>query len=99
MDNDGRSLDDKRKEIKENDLQDIIEKYKGRDSINKDKRGKYFLVDRKELEENYDLNFDTYHDDIQEYIKKEDPKKIFKKLNDLENQIQKELKEIENLYE
>ncbi len=99
MENDGRSLDDKRKEIQDSDLQDIIEKYKTKDSIKSDKTGKYFLVDRKELEENYDLNFDTYHVYVPEEIKKEDPKKIFKKLNDLENQIQNELKEIENLYE
>lgn len=101
MDNDGRSLDDKRKKDPNSygDIQDIIQKYKARYTIKNDKAEKYFLVDRKELEKNYDLNFDTYHDDIQEYIKKEDPKEIFKKLNDIENQIQKELKELENLYD
>jgi len=99
MENDGRSLDDKRKEISESDLQDIIEKYKSKDIIKNDKKEKYFLVDRTELEKNYDLDFDTYHEYIPENIKKEDPKKIFIKLNALENQIQKELKEIENLYE
>lgn len=101
MKDDGRSLDDKRKKVSDSygDLQDIIEKYKARDSIKNDKTGKYFLVDRKELEKNYDLDFDTYHEYIPENIKKEDPKKIFIKLNDLENKIQKELKAIENLYE
>lgn len=77
MENDGRSLDDRRKKVPDSygDLQDIIEKYKARDSIKNDKKGKYFLVDRKELEKNYDLDFDTYHEYIPENIKKEDPKK------------------------
>ncbi len=99
MDNDGRSLDDRRKEVQENDLQKIIKQYQVRNPIKNDKTGKYFLLDRKELEKNYDLDFDTYHEYIPENIEKEDPKKIFKKLNDLENQIKKELKDIENLYE
>lgn len=101
MEDDGRSLDDKRKKNTDSygDLQDIIEKYKTRDSIKYDKTGQYFLVEKTELEKNYDLDFDTYREYIQKEIVKEDPLKIFKKLNDLEIQIQRELKAIANLYE
>jgi type I restriction enzyme M protein len=52
MANDGKSLDDKRSDIKENDIPEIIESYKNKKEI----KGKSFLVSKEKLQkESYSL--------------------------------------------
>jgi type I restriction enzyme M protein len=101
MENDGYSLDDKRTKIEQSDLQDIIEKYKNRDlKAENDRKAKYFFVPKAEIVENdYDLSFNSYKEEVYEEIEYDDPKDILKKLYDIEADIMHGLKEVKKLYE
>lgn len=100
MKSDGYTLDDKRAKLEGyGDLQDIIQKFKAKDSIENDKKAKYFLVDKKEIVENsYDLSFGSYQEIIYEEVEYEEPSVILNKLSTLEDEIQDGLKEIKSLY-
>lgn len=97
MEADGYSLDDKRAKIKDNDLQDIVTKYKARNPKKEnDRTAKHFFVPKKEIvEKDYDLSLNRYKTDVFEPIEYENPKILFKKLNDLEKEIAKGIKELE----
>jgi len=96
MENDGFSLDDKRTKIEQDDIPDIIEKFKNRHKEdNKDKKKKHFFVPIKEIKDNnYDLSISKYRQIEYEEIRYEKPEVIKKKILDLENKITKILKEI-----
>ena len=59
---DGFSLDDKRTQVKENDIPDIIERFKHLDKeINRKKTEKSFMVGKKDIVDNdYDLSINRY---------------------------------------
>lgn len=99
MQADGYSLDDKRSKIKDNDLPDIVEKWKNRKNIEEnDRKSKFFWVDKKEIEENgLDLSINRYKENHYEEVKYEDPKKIFKDIKDIEKEIVKGLDELEKI--
>lgn len=97
MEDDGRTLDDKRTKIKNSygDIQDIIEKYNNKDSIKNDRTEKCFLLDKQEIVDNdYDLSFGKYQEIT--YIEKDygKPKEILKNLRDIEKSIFRDLKDI-----
>jgi len=106
MENDGRSLDDKREKSESyGDLQDILSQYKARDpKKDSDRKGKYFFVPKKEIKaEKYDLSYSRYKEIVYEEIEYDMPNVILKKLigDDGEGGIEKriidglkELKEI-----
>jgi len=100
MENDGYSLDDKRAKIEKSDLQDIIEKYKNRDAKKEnDRKAKHFFVPKKEIVENeYDLSFNSYKEEVYEEIEYEEPKVILEKLEALEEEIRKKLLEVKSLF-
>lgn len=89
MQADGYSLDDKRSKIKENDLPDIVAKWKERKADHKNKRGdKNFFVDREEIEKNdFDLSINRYREVAYEEVEYEDPKVILEKIEELEKEI------------
>lgn len=89
MEADGYSLDDKRDKIKENDIPDIISKWKDRDSkIDLDRKLKAFFVSRKEIEENYyDLSINRYKEAVYREVEYEDPAIILEKVEELEKEI------------
>src|SRR5215469_9483943 len=62
MEADGYSLDDKRSKIKQNDLPDIVEKWKNRkEQKENDRKSKFFYVDKKEIEDaEFDLSINRY---------------------------------------
>lgn len=96
---DGFSLDAKRTPIKENDIQDIIERYnnlsKEEDRTRTDKS---FFVSKDEIVSNeYDLSINKYKETIQEKIEYENPKVILKQIMEMEEEFQKQLKELEEL--
>ncbi|NOR57590.1 MAG: N-6 DNA methylase [Sulfurimonas sp.] len=102
MANDGYSLDDKRKRHldKSTDLQDIIAKYRDKTNIENDRKNSYFLVSKKDIVENdYDLSFNTYQEEVYEEIEYDEPSVIIKKLTTLEESIQSELSSIKSMYE
>ena len=101
MEHDGYSLDDKRAKIEQNDIPNIIEKYQSRDaSALSDRKEKYFFVPKKEIVENdYDLSFNSYKEEVYEEIEYDEPAVILEKLSVLEDEIQKELKEVQSLFD
>ena len=96
---DGYSLDDKRSEVKENDISDIIERYKNLDKEKDRKRTEQsFFVGKEEIVKNsYDLSINKYKE--VEYVPVEYPptEEILANIFKIENEIQKELKELEIL--
>ena len=96
---DGLSLDDKRSPIAENDIPDIIERFKHLDQEADRKRtDKSFLVPKKEIVENgYDLSINKYKE--VEYIPVEYPptSEIMANIRELEREIGKGMDELEKL--
>ena len=80
---DGYSLDDKRNKLDSHgDLQDIIQKYKNLNTEEfKDRKSRFFEVPFKEIkEENYDLSFSRYQQEVDTYIEYDTPSKILDEL-------------------
>jgi len=100
MQNDGYSLDDKRTKLDGyGDLQDIVTQFNNRDPKKKtDRKAKFFYVPKDEIvKEKYDLSISRYKEDTFEEVEYEKPSAIFKKLKTIENEIQKELSELEGM--
>ncbi|MEM2955073.1 MAG: N-6 DNA methylase, partial [Candidatus Nanoarchaeia archaeon] len=96
MENDGYSLDDKRVEIDKNDIPDILERFeKRKEEPNGDRRKKHFFVPIEEIRANdWDLSISKYREIEYEEVKYEKPEVLKKKILELEEDIVKELKEI-----
>ena len=98
---DGFSLDDKRSHINENDIPDIIARYKNlKDEENRERTDKSFFVPVEEIKNNdYDLSINKYKKT--EYVPVEYPptSEILDELDKLEQQIAQEMKELRKLLE
>ena len=96
---DGFSLDDKRTEIKENDIPDIISRFKNLEGEKDRKRtDQSFMVSKKEIADNdYDLSINKYKE--VEYVPVEYPptSEIMANIRDIEKQISKEMDELEKI--
>lgn len=101
MENDGYSLDDKRAKIEKSDLHDIINKYHNRDiTLDNNRQSKHFFVPKKEIVENdYDLSFNSYKEEVYEEEEFDSPEIILAKLSKIEESIQTELVHLKSLYE
>jgi len=87
---DGFSLDDKRAKITDNDIPDIVEKWKHRkEQVTNDISSKFFYVDKKMIEDNsYDLAISRYKSSSYIQVKYADPKDILRNIELLEKDIQ-----------
>lgn len=96
---DGYSLDDKRTPVNENDIPDIIDRFKNLDKEADRKRtDKSFMVPKKDIEDNdYDLSINKYKE--VEYIPVEYPptEEIMANIRSIEAEISKEMDELEKL--
>ena len=96
---DGLSLDDKRTEIKDNDIPDIISRFKNLEAEKDRKRtDKSFMVSKKEIADNdYDLSINKYKE--VEYVAVEYPptSEIMANIREIEKQIGLEMDELEKL--
>ena len=96
---DGFSLDDKRTPAADNDIPDIIERFRNLEKEAERKRTeKSFLVPKQEIVDNgYDLSINKYKEI--EYVPVEYPptKEIMAELRELERQIGQEMDELEKL--
>ena len=96
---DGFSLDDKRSEVKENDIPDIIQRFRNPDGEADRKRTEqsFFVPKQEIIENNYDLSINKYKQ--VEYVPVEYPptEEIMADLRDLEKQIAVEMDELEKL--
>lgn len=96
MQADGYSLDDKRAKINENDIPDIVEKWKHKKvQIENDRHSKFFYVDKKEISENnFDLSISRYKTSTYEAISYEDSADLLSRIEKLENEIINDLKKL-----
>ena len=96
---DGFSLDDKRTPVAENDIPDIIERFENREKeVDRKRTEQSFMVPKKDIVENeYDLSINKYKE--VEYIPVEYPptSEIMENIRELENEIGKEMDELEKL--
>jgi type I restriction enzyme M protein len=99
MQADGFSLDDKRSEVKENDIPDIIERFENRDKEMERKRTeKSFMIPKQEIVDNgYDLSINKYKKT--EYVAVEYPptEEIMAKIMELDKQATSELQELQKM--
>lgn len=99
MNADGFSLDDKRNPINENDIPDIVQRFRNRDQETERKRTEQsFFVDKQEIVDNdYDLSINKYKE--VEYVPVEYPptQEIMAKLHELEHEIAENLAELEEM--
>ena len=99
VENDGYSLDDKRTPVKDDDLPDLVKQWKQRNpQLNTDRTKKCFFVPKKEIADNkYDLSFNRYAEVGYEEVDYDPPKVILVRLRELEDEIGKDLDELEVL--
>ena len=105
MQADGRSLDDKRDKIEANDIPDIVAQWKAWDHGKgavladfEDRKAKAFYVPVGEIVENgYDLSINRYKEIEYEEVEYDPPKVILQQLRDLEDEIRKDLDELEGM--
>lgn len=98
---DGYSLDDKRTEVSENDIPDIIERFHNRETETERKRTEQsFFVSVQEIKDNeYDLSINKYKEI--EYIPVEYPptSEIMANIKELEKEISEQMAELEKMLE
>lgn len=96
---DGFSLDDKRQAVADNDIPDIIARFKNLDSeIDRKRTEKSFMVAKKEIADNdYDLSINKYKE--VEYVAVEYPptSEIMVNIREIEMDIATEMEELERL--
>ena len=96
---DGFSLDDKRSEVKENDIPDIINRFKNLEAEHNRKRtDQSFFVPKKDIVDNgYDLSINKYKEVEYEAVEYPPTSEIVAEIETLEIQIQKEFAELKTL--
>lgn len=98
IENDGYSLDDNRRKLKENPLPEVKVAYEARNKAKYENRKNNFFVELKEIQENdLDLSYNRYKE--YEYLeqKYDPPKEILGKLIVLEKEILEEMNELNGL--
>jgi len=96
---DGRSLDDKREEIDDNDIPDLKKRWKERDpSTDTDRTAKHFAVPAEEIREaGYDLSINRHKEIEYEEVAYSPPGEIVAKLRSLQSEISAELDVLEGM--
>lgn len=99
MEADGFSLDDKRDKITENDIPDVIARWKARDAAkDTDRTAKAFMVPVELIRENgYDLAINRYREVAYEVVEYDRPAVILARLRELEREIAGDLDVIEGM--
>ncbi|OPZ31420.1 MAG: hypothetical protein BWZ00_00551 [Bacteroidetes bacterium ADurb.BinA174] len=96
---DGYSLDDKRTEIKENDIPDIIERFYALDKEkDRTRKEQSFLVPKADIVANdYDLSINKYKEVERVKVEYEDPDVVLARLEGLQNQVAEAMAEYKKL--
>jgi len=99
MHSDGYSLDDKRSEVKENDIPDIIERFHNLDGeANRKRTEQSFMVGKDDIAANdYDLSINKYKEVEYVPVKYPPTEEILESIDSIEAEIQKELAELKLL--
>lgn len=93
---DGYSLDQKRTEVKDNDIPDIIARFKNlQEEASRTRKDQSFLVPVEEIRQNdYDLSINKYKEIEREKIEYEKPEIIISRIKTLEQEIVKAIEEL-----
>ena len=96
MQADGLSLDDKRDEVEECDIPDVLEKWANLDpNAENDRTSKAFFVDKDEIVKNdYDLTLNRYKEIVYVPIEYDPPLEIIRQLKEMETKIMSDLDEL-----
>ena len=96
---DGYSLDDKRTQVKENDIPDIIERFKHLENeIDRKRTEQSFFVDKEEIVKNdYDLSINKYKEVVYEKVEYPPTSEILAEIESLNNEINKNIAELKVL--
>ena len=96
---DGLSLDDKRSKVEENDIPDIIARFKHRDQeISRKRTEKSFFVPKQEIvDNNYDLSINKYKEAVYTPVEYPPTSEIMTKILELDKQAAKELAELKKM--
>ena len=96
---DGFSLDDKRAPVKENDIPDILKRFKNLDKeVDRKRTEQSFLVDKKEIIDNdYDLSINKYKEVVYEKVEYPPTSEILADIEALNREIDKNLAELKAL--
>ena len=97
MQADGLSLDDKRERVAENDIPDVIARWKARDAArDTDRTARAFFVPVEEIRANkYDLSINRYKEVAYEAVRHEAPADLLRRMRELETEILSDLDELE----
>jgi type I restriction enzyme M protein len=97
----GFSLDDKRQEIDENDLPDVLEKFQQRRLASadfSDRTAKAFTVTASDIRANkYDLSISRYKEAAPELVRFAPPREILDRMKVLEAEIQSDMADLEEM--
>ena len=98
---DGYSLDDKRNEIEDNDIPDIIDRFDNLDKeVDRKRTEQSFFVDKEEIVKNgYDLSINKYKEIEYEEVVYDAPSVILKRVKELEIEISQGLEKLERILE
>ncbi len=93
---DGYSLDQKRTEVKDNDIPDIIARFKNlQEEASRTRKDQSFLVPVEEIRQNdYDLSINKYKEIEREKIEYEKPEIIISRIKTLEQEIVKAIEKL-----
>lgn len=93
---DGYSLDQKRTEVKDNDIPDIIARFKNlQEEASRTRKDQSFLVPVEEIRQNdYELSINKYKEIEREKIEYEKPEIIISRIKTLEQEIVKAIEEL-----
>lgn len=96
---DGRTLDDKRDKISENDIPDILEKWNTKSTEGfADRTAKAFVVPGDEIKKNgYALSIGKYKEQARSIVKYDPPEVILKKIRDIESSILEDITSLEKM--
>ena len=96
---DGYSLDDKRTQVKENDIPDIIERFKHLENeIDRKRTEQSFFIDKEEIVKNdYDLSINKYREVVYEKVEYPPTSEILAEIESLNNEINKNIAELKVL--
>ena len=96
---DGYSLDDKRSEVKENDIPDIVERYHNLEGEkSRERTEQSFMVPKQEIVDNgYDLSINKYKKTVYVPVEYPPTSEILAEIKRLEEEIQVELTELEKM--
>lgn len=98
---DGYSLDDKRNEIEENDIPDIIKRFNNlyKEEERKRTEQSFFVTKEEIVENNYELSINKYKEIVYEEVHYDAPEVILERVKKLEKEITQGLEELERMLE